>query len=57
MFFKINILRDIVDIRVKAPHPKLVKEAIRIVKLLPKMKPGQDNGVIYSKLMEILRIF
>jgi len=40
MLFKINKVGDIVDIRAKAPHPKLQKEAIRIVKLLPKMKPG-----------------
>ncbi|MDA8762380.1 energy transducer TonB [Flavobacteriaceae bacterium] len=27
-----------------APHPKLQKEAIRIIKLLPKMKPGRQRG-------------
>ena len=44
MLFKINKVGDIVDIRAKAPHPKLQKEAIRIVKLLPKMKPGRQSG-------------
>ena len=44
MLFKINKVGDIVDIRAKAPHPKLQKEAIRIVKLLPKMKPGRQRG-------------
>ena len=42
-----TIIEDVpvlVDIRAKAPHPKLQKEAIRIVKLLPKMKPGRQRG-------------
>ena len=44
MLFKINKVGDIVDIRAKAPHPRLQKEAIRIIKLLPKMKPGRQRG-------------
>jgi protein TonB len=34
---------NVVDIKVKAPHPRLVKEANRIVKKLPKFKPGIQN--------------
>ena len=44
MLFKIDKVGNIVDIRAKAPHPKLQKEAIRIIKLLPKMKPGRQRG-------------
>ncbi len=44
MLFKIDKFGDIVGIRAKAPHPRLQKEAIRIVKLLPKMKPGRQRG-------------
>lgn len=44
MLFKIDRNGDIVDIRAKAPHPRLQKEAIRIIKLLPKMKPGRQRG-------------
>jgi protein TonB len=44
MLFKIDKVGNIVDIRVKAPHPKLKKEATRIIKLLPKMKPGRQRG-------------
>jgi len=44
MLFKIDKTGNIVDIRVKAPHPRLEKEAERIVKLLPKMKPGKQRG-------------
>lgn len=44
MLFKIDRTGNIVDIRAKAPHPRLQKEAIRIIKLLPKMKPGRQRG-------------
>lgn len=44
MLFKIDNTGNIVDIRAKAPHPKLQKEAVRIIKLLPKMKPGRQRG-------------
>ena len=44
MLFKIDRTGKVVDIRVKAPHPKLEKEASRIMKLLPTMKPGRQRG-------------
>ena len=44
VLFKIDKIGNIVDIKAKAPHPKLQKEAIRIIKLLPKMKPGRQRG-------------
>ncbi|MFY0629113.1 MAG: energy transducer TonB [Flavobacteriaceae bacterium] len=44
MLFKIDKSGNIVDIRAKAPHPRLQKEAVRIIKLLPKMKPGRQRG-------------
>lgn len=44
MLFKIDKSGDIIDIRIKAPHPKLQLEAERIIKLLPKMKPGMQRG-------------
>lgn len=44
MLFKIDQNGNIVDIRAKAPHPRLQKEAVRIIKLLPKMKPGKQRG-------------
>ncbi|WP_299105453.1 energy transducer TonB [uncultured Tenacibaculum sp.] len=42
--FKIDITGKIIDIHVRAPHPKLEQEAIRVVKKLPKMKPGKQKG-------------
>lgn len=44
MLFKIDKDGNIVDIRAKAPHPRLQKEAVRIIKLLPKMTPGKQRG-------------
>lgn len=44
MLFKIDKTGQIIDIKVKAPHPKLEKEASRIIQLLPKMKPGMQRG-------------
>jgi protein TonB len=41
--FVIDKEGNVVDIKVKAPHPRLVKEANRIVKKLPKFKPGIQN--------------
>ena len=44
MLFKINKEGAITGIRTKAPHPALQEEAVRIIKLLPIMKPGELNG-------------
>lgn len=44
MLFKIDKNGEVTDIRAKAPHPRLQNEAIRIVKLLPKMTPGKQRG-------------
>lgn len=35
---------DVVDIRIKAPHKELEKETKRIIKKLPKFKPGKQNN-------------
>jgi hypothetical protein len=42
--FKINQEGDVVDIKAFAPHPFLKREAIRVVKLIPRMKPGMVRG-------------
>ncbi len=42
--FKIDKNGNIADIKARAPHPRLQKEAIRIIKLLPKMKPGRQRN-------------
>ena len=54
--FVINKNGDVVDIRVRAPHPQLEDEAVRVINLLPKMEPGRQNGeaVSVSYLLPII---
>ena len=50
--FKIDKNGTITNIRARAPHKSLEKEAIRVVSKLPKMEPGEQDGkpvgVLYS---------
>ncbi len=50
--FKINKSGNVVDVRARAPHPRLEREAVEVVKSLPKMTPGKQRGksvgVLYS---------
>jgi protein TonB len=42
--FKIDKGGNVVGVRSRAPHPRLEKEAARVINLLPKMKPGKQRG-------------
>jgi Gram-negative bacterial TonB protein C-terminal len=44
VIFKINEEGNIIDIKARALHPYFKKEAIRVIKLIPKMKPGMIRG-------------
>lgn len=44
VIFKIGKDGSITDIRSRAPHPDLEKEAIRVIGALPKMMPGKQRG-------------
>jgi len=44
VMFKIDKTGSIVGVRARAPHPALQKEAERVIKGLPKMKPGKQRG-------------
>ncbi len=44
VMFKIDKRGDIVGVRARAPHPALKKEAERVIKSLPKFKPGRQRG-------------
>jgi len=50
--FKISKTGEIVDVKARAPHPRLQQEAIRVVSSLPTMKPGMQRnkpvGVLYA---------
>jgi hypothetical protein len=43
--FKINNKGNVVNIKVKkVPHPEIEKEVVRVMKMLPTMKPGRQRG-------------
>jgi len=42
--FVIDKNGNIIDVQVRAPHPKLQKEAQRIIDMLPKFTPGKQRG-------------
>jgi len=42
--FKIDKDGSITNINARAPHPRLKKEAVRIARKIPKMKPGRQRG-------------
>lgn len=50
--FKIDVMGNVTNVRSRATHPELEKEANRAVGTLPKMLPGEQNGrpvgVLYS---------
>jgi protein TonB len=44
VIFKVDKTGNITDVMARAPHPRLAKEAKRVVGLIPKMKPGKQRG-------------
>ena len=44
VIFKIDKSGNVTDVRARAPHPILEKEAQRVISLLPKMQPGKQRG-------------
>ena len=44
VIFKIDRTGSVTGVRARAPHPRLEKEAQRVINLLPKMKPGKQRG-------------
>ena len=44
VIFKIDKYGNVTGVRARAPHPRLEKEAQRVINLLPKMKPGKQRG-------------
>ena len=44
VIFRIDRSGNVTGVRARAPHPRLEKEAQRVINLLPKMKPGKQRG-------------
>ncbi|MDR6300174.1 energy transducer TonB [Mesonia maritima] len=55
--FKIDSKGKIVDVQARAPHPRLQKEAERVVKMLPQMTPGKQRGQAVGVLYSLPIIF
>ena len=55
--FKIDSKGRIVDVQARAPHPRLQKEAERVVKMLPQMTPGKQRGQAVGVLYSLPIIF
>ncbi|MDB9961613.1 energy transducer TonB [Oceanihabitans sp.] len=57
VMFKIDEKGEVVDIKARAPHPKLEEEAVRVINLLPKMdSPGyfKDKAVTVPYSLPIM---
>ena len=44
VIFKIDANGNVIDVKARAPHPKLEVEAKRVINLLPQFKPGKQDG-------------
>lgn len=44
VMFSIDKEGQVINIKARAPHKKLEEEAIRVIKLIPKMIPGKQDG-------------
>jgi protein TonB len=42
--FKVDVNGDIVYVQARAPHIKIKEEVIRVMRSLPKMIPGEQDG-------------
>ena len=51
--FRINPNGEVEDIRARAPHPNLEKEAKRVVNLIPRMTPGRQRGKIVGVMYSL----
>jgi bla regulator protein BlaR1 len=43
--FKVDANGDVVGIKVRAPHTEIKEEVVRVMRSLPKMIPGEQDGV------------
>src|SRR5690606_1497703 len=57
VLFKINTEGNIEGVRARSPHPAMAEEAARVVKLFPKMIPGEQRGKKVTVLYALPIIF
>jgi protein TonB len=42
--FKVAVNGDVIDVQVRAPHADIEEEVLSVMKTLPKMIPGKQEG-------------
>ena len=57
VMFKIDSKGNVVDVRARATHPRLVQEATRVINKLPHMQPGKQRGKAVEVLYSLPIIF
>lgn len=57
VMFKIDSKGNVVDVKARATHPRLVQEAVRVINKLPHMKPGKQRGKAVEVLYSLPIIF
>lgn len=55
--FKVDKTGEITDVKTRAPHPALEKEALRVIEKLPKMTPGMQRDIPVSVIYTVPIIF
>ncbi|PKP24653.1 MAG: hypothetical protein CVU03_11540 [Bacteroidetes bacterium HGW-Bacteroidetes-2] len=55
--FTINKLGEVADVKVRAPHPRLEKEAFKVIHYIPKMIPGMQSNRNVDVLFSLPIIF
>ncbi|OIP49744.1 MAG: hypothetical protein COZ75_09875 [Flavobacteriaceae bacterium CG_4_8_14_3_um_filter_34_10] len=55
--FTINKLGKVADVKVRAPHPRLEKEAFKVLQYVPKMIPGMQSNKNVDVLFSLPIIF
>ncbi|HET8837370.1 MAG TPA: energy transducer TonB [Flavobacteriaceae bacterium] len=57
VLFKIDSKGNVVDVKARATHPRLVQEAKRVIEKLPHMQPGKQRGKAVEVLYSLPIIF
>ncbi|AUC82580.1 M56 family metallopeptidase [Lacinutrix sp. Bg11-31] len=55
--FTIDKEGNVVDVKTRAPHPELEKEARRVVKLIPQVQPGKHDGKLANITFDLPIMF
>lgn len=57
VLFTLDNKGHIVNVKARGPHPRLEEEALRVIKMLPEITPGKQNGKTVNVLFSIPILF